>query len=380
MQHEIVQVKENVAASNLIPLYEESARIMTICNACRFCEGHCAVFPAMEQRLTFDKETIDYLANLCHQCGACYQHCQYADPHEFNVNVPRVFADVRHQSYATYAWPRQMDWAIRNAGWFTVLTTMLATLLLFLGTTLSANESSEGAGFYTIISHDAMVAMFGTAGLLTLLVWCFSVRGFWLTTSLPAVFGIPVSVYRRALVSILTLKNLDGGHGKGCYETGEVASQMRRIFHHLTMYGFLFCFIATSIGTIYHYGLSAPAPYDWLSAPKLFGVTGGLGLLVGSAGLWWCKQSTEQAITSDDSGSGNSFIGLLFFTSLTGLALPLLKASDYLAMALCLHLGVVLALFLNFAWGKFMHGLYRSIALLASEYEKYVSTHKNTTG
>ena len=26
---------------------------MTICNACRYCEGYCAVFPAMEKRLTF---------------------------------------------------------------------------------------------------------------------------------------------------------------------------------------------------------------------------------------------------------------------------------------------------------------------------------------
>jgi len=25
----------------------EAERLMTICNACRYCEGHCAVFPAM---------------------------------------------------------------------------------------------------------------------------------------------------------------------------------------------------------------------------------------------------------------------------------------------------------------------------------------------
>ena len=31
---------------------------------------------------------LNYLANLCHQCGACYPDCQYSPPHEFNVNVP----------------------------------------------------------------------------------------------------------------------------------------------------------------------------------------------------------------------------------------------------------------------------------------------------
>ena len=38
---------------------------------------------------------IMYLANLCHNCGACLYACQYAPPHEFAVNVPRVLAQVR---------------------------------------------------------------------------------------------------------------------------------------------------------------------------------------------------------------------------------------------------------------------------------------------
>ena len=43
---------------NLINLAEsdadrEVARIMQICNACRYCEGFCAVFPAMERRRLF---------------------------------------------------------------------------------------------------------------------------------------------------------------------------------------------------------------------------------------------------------------------------------------------------------------------------------------
>jgi citrate/tricarballylate utilization protein len=45
---------------------DEAARQMTICNACRYCEGHCAVFPAMELRLAFAAADLEYLANLCH--------------------------------------------------------------------------------------------------------------------------------------------------------------------------------------------------------------------------------------------------------------------------------------------------------------------------
>src|SRR5690554_6418770 len=84
----------------------EVARIMQICNACRYCEGFCAVFPAMTRRLSFDnKADLNYLANLCHNCGACLHACQYADPHEFAVNVPMSMAKVRQETYINYAWP-----------------------------------------------------------------------------------------------------------------------------------------------------------------------------------------------------------------------------------------------------------------------------------
>src|SRR5262245_16357635 len=73
----------------------EAARLLQICNACRYCEGYCAVFPAMTRRLEFAQVDVHYLANLCHNCGACLHACQYAPPHEFGVNLPRSLARVR---------------------------------------------------------------------------------------------------------------------------------------------------------------------------------------------------------------------------------------------------------------------------------------------
>ena len=83
----------------------EVIRVMQICNACRYCEGFCAVFPAMTRRRQFDEGDVGYLANLCHNCGACYHACQYAPPHEFGVNVPQALAAARNDSYSAYAWP-----------------------------------------------------------------------------------------------------------------------------------------------------------------------------------------------------------------------------------------------------------------------------------
>ena len=83
-------------ARNLTTL-AEADRLMTICNSCRYCEGLCAVFPAMEMRRVFTAGDLNYLANLCHCCGACYCDCQFSPPHEFDVNVPKTLAALRRR-------------------------------------------------------------------------------------------------------------------------------------------------------------------------------------------------------------------------------------------------------------------------------------------
>ena len=87
----------------------EADRLMVVCNSCRYCEGLCAVFPAMEMRRAFPDGDLNYLANLCHGCGACYDDCQFSPPHEFDVNVPKVLAQVRADSYKAYAWPSALS-------------------------------------------------------------------------------------------------------------------------------------------------------------------------------------------------------------------------------------------------------------------------------
>ncbi|MBC7610529.1 MAG: tricarballylate utilization protein TcuB, partial [Polaromonas sp.] len=109
----------------------EVARQMQICNACRYCEGFCAVFPAMTRRLDFAKADIHFLANLCHNCGACLHACQYAPPHEFAVNVPQAMAKVRGQTYADYAWPPALG-ALYQRNGLTVSLALAAGLAVFL--------------------------------------------------------------------------------------------------------------------------------------------------------------------------------------------------------------------------------------------------------
>ena len=76
------------------PIYREAARIIGICNSCRYCEGYCAVFPAIERRIDFARDDIVTSRNCATTAGACLPACQYAPPHEFAVNVPRVLAQA----------------------------------------------------------------------------------------------------------------------------------------------------------------------------------------------------------------------------------------------------------------------------------------------
>ena len=67
----------------------------------------------MTRRLEFAETDVHYLANLCHNCGACLHACQYAPPHEFALNFPRALAQVRKETYRNYAWPRASRRGVR---------------------------------------------------------------------------------------------------------------------------------------------------------------------------------------------------------------------------------------------------------------------------
>jgi citrate/tricarballylate utilization protein len=68
------------------------------------------------------------------------------------------------------------------------------------------------------------------------------------------------------------------------------------------------------------------------------------------------------------------FTWLLLATSITGLALLFLRDTGAMPLLLAIHLGVVLALFLTLPYGKFVHGLYRYLALARSAREKPQTT------
>jgi len=354
---------------------QEVGRQMQVCNACRYCESFCATFSAMTRRLTFADADIHYLANLCHNCGACLHACQYAPPHDFGINVPRAMARVRLETYTRYAWPAIFGKLYATNGLW-VAVCLAFGLTVFLCLALSLNGTLFGTvaenNFYNIFPHGLLVNLFLPVFAFVVVSLGLGVHRFWRDVTPATGRENPsVEAASEATWDALRLKNLDGGHGEGCHNEDENWTDARRKAHHLTFYGFMLCFLATSVATLYHYVFGWVAPYDFSSLPKLFGITGGLFLGIGSSWLAWLHlrrnpEHGDRAQRPMDLG----FIALLWLTAWSGLLLVAVKASPYLPLVLAAHLGIVMALFLTLPYGKFAHGIFRMAALFRHHVEK----------
>lgn len=347
----------------------EARRELEICNACRYCEGFCAVFPAMELRRAFGNGDLSYIANLCHNCRGCFYACQYAPPHAFGINMPKAFAEVRAETYEEYAWPASIGGAFRKNGAVIALLTalclagvLIAAMLFQSPEALFGRHAGPGA-FYAVIPHGVMVLVAGVTGIYALLAMLVGFFRFWSDVGMSPADLFRPKLWTEALSDVLTLRNLGGEHG--CNDQDEAFSSTRRRFHHALFYGFLACFASTATATLYEYGLGRISPFDAISLPVVLGTLGGVGIVVGCAGMLWLKLAADQVPASRRRLAGDTaFVLLLALSSLSGLALLALRATGAMGIVLALHLGFVLALFLLLPYSKFVHAVYRAGALL----------------
>jgi citrate/tricarballylate utilization protein len=333
---------------------QQSQHVMTVCNACRYCEAYCPVFQAMETRTGFAKGDILYLSNLCHNCGECLYACQYAPPHEFGINVPQVLAKARVESYEEFTWPAFGARGFNRPSMLAFGLSIASMLLLWT----FVQSSSARADFYAVIPHDRLVEIFGVAGTFVVLALAMGV------VRAAQSFGPPEGGhYLSALRDVLTLRHLHAT-GADCTSDVEVRTPWRRYFHHCTFYGFALCMASTTVAAVYHL-LGWRAPYAFFSAPVVLGTIGGVGLVAGPLGLLaqWMRRDPDLRDKSQ-SKMDISFIVMLLMTSATGLLLLALRSRPSMPALLVVHLGFVLALFLTMPYGKFVHGIYRTVALL----------------
>ncbi|HEY8475785.1 MAG TPA: tricarballylate utilization 4Fe-4S protein TcuB [Chloroflexota bacterium] len=354
---------------------KEAERQMIICNACRYCEGFCAVFQAMELRRHFSRGDITYLANLCFDCRACYYACQYAPPHEFDINVPKTFAQVRAETYQRYSWPHILARLIGGRVGTGVLTGVCVALVLGLVLLLQGPEVvfgvhlGEGA-FFRVVPYMAMTAPALAITAYGLAVFAVGAIRFWRDTGGSLRELLDRRAFLRAARDAMGLRYLKGG-GDGCNYPDYRFSHARRIFHHLTFYGFLLDLASTTLAAIYHNIFHWEAPYPLTSPVVILGTVGGIMIMIGTVGLLRLKwrsdrEPAEEQMTDLD----EPFIVILFLTAATGMVVLALRETAAMGVALAVHLGVVAAFFFTAPYGKFAHVVYRYAALVRHAIEQ----------
>ena len=343
---------------------------LEVCNACRYCEGYCAVFPALERRKRFSPADVVYLASLCHDCRACFYACMYAPPHEFGVNIPKALAEVREQTYAQYTLPRVVSDLARRNAWLLVIAALVSLAFFGLVATLSPTglfSARQGPGaFYAVIPYLVMM-------LPALLVSLYAI-GVMLAGAFSFARDIGLVANARPVLAAvgesLGLRYLRGGTAGGCYYPSERTSNSRLLLHMLVFYGFLLAFAATIAAAIMQDFFELLPPYPVLSVPVVLGTLGGVAIIIGATGLLALKWRSDRAPADGQSLNLDwLFLLSLDVVAVTGMLLLVLRETPAMGVLLVVHLATVLALYVSAPYGKFAHFLYRYAALVQNRVE-----------
>jgi len=356
-------------------LVDEATRQLDICNACRYCEGLCAVFPALSRRTVLSAGDVSQLASLCHDCRACYDACMYTAPHEFDLNVPAVLTEVQLADYQQYVWPARVPRLLR--GWTGLFTGALASAALFVGIAaahagwaaiVAAHDTA--ASPYRLIPDGVLAGLMLAAIAYAVAIGALAARSYWAATGGGNVPVRPADVLRATWYA-LTLRYLRGG-GVGCYyPADDKPSPGRRYLHLLTVAGFGLCVVSTAAAAVLQDILGQQPPYAWLSAPVISGTIGGIGLLAGCAGLLLLK-ACSSAVTSIAQMTVKDYglLTALTFLALSGLAVLLTRDTAAFGIILLIHLAAVILSFASAPYSKFVHVVFRFAALIRDNAEQ----------
>jgi citrate/tricarballylate utilization protein len=355
--------------TSLPVLVTEASRQLSVCNSCRYCEGFCAVYPALSRRTELLPGDITQLANLCHDCRACFDACMYSEPHEFAINVPRILSGVRLEGYQRFVWPARVPALLR--GWYGIFSGAAASVLaclvvalIHVGPSGLAGSGESARSPYQLIPYPALLVMVLLPAGYSAAVIALACRRFWLATGGPG-RRPSVAAVGRATWYAATLRYLRGG-GEDCYYPDDTKpSAARRAFHGLLMYGFLLCVVSTAAAAVEQDLLGIAPPYPYLSVPVLSGAAGGLAVLAGCVGLIDLKRRSSPvtslaAMTVKDYGA----LVALAYLAASGLATLLLRTTPAFGLVFLAHLAAILLCFASIAYSKMMHVFFRYLALV----------------
>jgi citrate/tricarballylate utilization protein len=356
-------------------LVTEGRRQLNICNSCRYCEGFCAVYPALERRTLLDQGDLSQLANLCHDCRACFDACMYTEPHEFAMNVPKALSAVRTADYRRYAWPARVPRVL--SGWAGVFSSItVASVIIILIALLQAGpgaliESGDTpASPYRLISYPVLLILVLVPSVFSAVVAVVAARRYWKEVNVPR-RPTSAGAIRRAVWYAATLRYLRGGGAECYYPERTTPSALRRRLHSMVAYGFGLCVVSTVAAGVMQDIIGSQPPYGWDSVPVICGTVGGVGLIIGCTSLLLLKARADE-VTSFAQMTVKDYALLtgLTFLALSGLATLLTRDTAAFGIFFLIHLASVMVTFAAAPYSKLMHMVYRFLAIVRDNVEK----------
>jgi citrate/tricarballylate utilization protein len=363
------------ATTGLIGLAKEATRQLNICNACRYCEGLCAVYPALERRNVLDLADISQLANLCHDCRACYDACMYTPPHDFDINIPKVLAATRLADYQRYIWPSIPPRLLRGRVGLASGAVVVAALLFIIavahagfGGLVRVRDGSSSP--YELIPYPVLLVLMLIPAVFAVVVMIAAGRRFWRATG-PSPQPFTATAVLRATWDAATMRYLRGGGGDCYYPEEDKPSPRRRQLHSATAYGFGLCLVSTVAAGIMQDLMGVQPPYPLVSVPVIAGIAGGAGLVVGCVGLLLLKVRSAgvmnvAGMTVKDYG----LLSALAFLGFSGLCVLLTRSTPAFGIVLLVHLAAVMVAFASAPYSKFAHVIFRFLALVRDHLER----------
>ncbi len=348
--------------SEAIPekLIEDAKKQLTICNACRYCEGYCAVWDAIEFKSVLNTDYIYHLANLCHDCRDCFYACPYNEPeHEFKLNIPKILGDVRSETYISYVKPKFMQFALQRPTLFTMISSAIAIVIVVLYASLLFGFSK----FSTLSMTTIMPAsLFERATVLLyfylMVMWSWEGISYWSKISEKG--HLTFVGLLRGLYDVVLHTNFRGG-GTGCKVPEQNNRYFRLTSHTLVFFGFLVALIAISF------------------YPNIYGYTGILYLIgsfalsTGTVGLFYIHLVDKRSSRSEKQSSMDyPFTFLLFIVGITGIIIPISTDKSWFNWNFLIHDALIMVVFLIAPFSKFMHPVFRFVSLI-----KYRSDSSN---
>jgi len=337
-------------------LMEEASRQLTICNACRYCEGFCDVWDAIERRREFSHGDLLHLSNLCHDCRACYYACPFIPPHELMINIPKVLGDVREQSYEKFVFPKVLVRVMRRSGLaYLFLTTLIFVTTLyyvfllhglsaFYETSLTMQELFPYPVFF-VAEYSLYIYVF--------FLWFIQGRSYWKDISNGRKMN--VKAIGRAILDVFTHKDFKGG-GAGCNYPSENGSLFRLFAHASVMFGFIIDWI-----TILFY------PFANVVVISIYFI--GSVLIFAGAGLLLLMRFKADK-KPDSKSISSAFTAMMFSTGASGIIFITLISSPEWIIFFLLRDSLIAAIFIMAPFTKFLHPVYRFISLVLNRYEE----------